>query len=58
MRNIFRRAEAEQTSGDIVSIQHSSKASGGLAAAVAKNVIMMAKIPASLQRDNPRNRTV
>uniref|UniRef100_H3DM07 G protein-coupled receptor 20 n=1 Tax=Tetraodon nigroviridis TaxID=99883 RepID=H3DM07_TETNG len=28
MRNIFRRAEPEQTSGDIVSMQHSSRASG------------------------------
>lgn len=52
MRNIFRRAEPEQTSGDIISMQHSSKASGGLATAVANNVIMMTKIPSSLQRDN------
>lgn len=45
MRNIFRRAEPEQTSGDIISMQHSSKASGGLATAVANNVIMMTKNP-------------
>lgn len=55
VRNIFRRAEPEQTSGDIVSMQHSSKASGGVATAVTKNVIMMTKIPASLQRDKLEN---
>lgn len=52
MRNIFRRAEPEQTSGDIISMQHSSKASGGPATAVTNNVIMMTKIPSSLQKDN------
>lgn len=51
MRNIFRRAEAEQTSGDIVSMQHSSKASGDQAAVVTNNVIMMTTIPTSVQRD-------
>lgn len=53
VRNIFRRAEKEQTSGDIISMQHSSKASGGPATAVTNNVIMMTKIPNSLQADNP-----
>lgn len=52
MRNIFRRAEPEQTSGDIISMQHSSKASGGAANAITNNVIMMTKIPASLQRQS------
>lgn len=52
MRNIFRRAEPEQTSGDIISMQHSSKASGGLATAVPNNVIMMTKISTSPQKDN------
>lgn len=52
MRNIFRRAEPEQTSGDIISMQHSSKASAGPATAVTNNVIMMTKIPSSLQKDN------
>uniref|UniRef100_A0A3B4Z2L3 G-protein coupled receptor 20-like n=1 Tax=Stegastes partitus TaxID=144197 RepID=A0A3B4Z2L3_9TELE len=52
MRHLFRRAEPEQTSGDIVSMQHSSKASGGTANAIANNVIMMTKIPSALQRDN------
>ncbi|XP_061918895.1 G-protein coupled receptor 20 [Entelurus aequoreus] len=51
MRNIFRRAEAEQSSGDIVSMQHSSKASGGPATAVPNNVIMMRVIPASPRKD-------
>ncbi|XP_049586946.1 G-protein coupled receptor 20 [Syngnathus scovelli] len=51
MRNIFRRAEAEQSSGDIISMQHSSKASGGEAAtAVPNNVIMMSTIPSSPQK--------
>lgn len=59
VRNIFRRTEKEQTSGDIISMQHSSKASGGPAAAVTNNVIMMTKIPNSLQADNPqKNRTM
>lgn len=53
MRNIFRRAEPEQTSGDIISMQHSSKASGGTTNAVTNNVIMMTKIPTSPQSDNP-----
>lgn len=55
MRNLFRRAEPEQTSGDIVSMQHSSKASGGPAAAVTNNVIMMTTIPNSVQRDSVEN---
>lgn len=50
MRNIFRRAEAEQTSGDIVSMQHSSKASEDQAAVVTNNVIMMTTIPTSVER--------
>uniref|UniRef100_A0A3Q2Y2C1 G protein-coupled receptor 20 n=1 Tax=Hippocampus comes TaxID=109280 RepID=A0A3Q2Y2C1_HIPCM len=55
MRNIFRRAEAEQSSGDIVSMQHSSKASGGEAAtAVPSNVIMMSMIPPSPQKSTQR----
>lgn len=59
VRNIFRRTEKEQTSGDIISMQHSSKASGGLATAVTNNVIMMTKIPNSLQADNPhKNHTM
>ncbi|XP_049440123.1 G-protein coupled receptor 20 [Epinephelus fuscoguttatus] len=52
MRNIFRRAEPEQTSGDIISMQHSSKASGGTANAITNNTIMMTKISNSLQRDS------
>lgn len=58
MRNIFRRAEPEQTSGDIVSLQHSSKASERPAAAVTNNVIMMTTMATSVQRDivdNPVN---
>lgn len=58
MRNIFRRAEAEQTSGDIVSMQHSSKASGEPAAVVTNNVIMMTTIPTSVQRDSVENPTL
>ncbi|KAG8010098.1 G-protein coupled receptor 20 [Nibea albiflora] len=59
MRNIFRRAEPEQTSGDIISMQHSSKASGGTATAITNNVMMMTKIPTSLQKDNvEKNHTV
>lgn len=50
MRHFFRRAEPEQTSGDIISMQHSSKASGVTANAITNNVIMMTKIPTSLQR--------
>uniref|UniRef100_A0A8C5EFL7 G-protein coupled receptor 20-like n=1 Tax=Gouania willdenowi TaxID=441366 RepID=A0A8C5EFL7_GOUWI len=45
MRHLFRRAELDQTSGDIVSMQHSSKASGGTANAITNNVIIMTKIP-------------
>lgn len=55
MRNIFRRAEAEQTSGDIVSMQHSSKASGDQGAVVTNNVIMMTTIPTSVPRDSVEN---
>lgn len=55
MRNIFRRAEPEQTSGDIVSMQHSSKPPGAPAAAVTNNVIMMANIPTSAQKDSVEN---
>ncbi|KAM7383538.1 hypothetical protein PAMP_003182 [Pampus punctatissimus] len=51
VRNIFRRADLEQTSGDIISMQHSSKASEGTAN-VTNNVIMMTKIPTSQQRDS------
>lgn len=50
MRHLFRRAEPEQTSGDIISMQHSSKASGATANANANNVITMTKIPTSLQK--------
>ncbi|KAF3691886.1 G-protein coupled receptor 20 [Channa argus] len=52
MRHLFRRAEPEQTSGDIISMQHSSKAPGATANAITNNVIMMTKIPTSLQRNN------
>ncbi|KAF3839802.1 hypothetical protein F7725_018519 [Dissostichus mawsoni] len=52
MRNIFRRAEPEQTSGDIISMQHSSKASGGTANAITNNMIKMTKIPPTLQRQS------
>lgn len=55
MRSIFRRAEPEQTSGDIVSMQRSSKASGGPAAAGTNNVIMMTTIPTPVQRDSVEN---
>ncbi|KAM9310008.1 G-protein coupled receptor 20-like [Pholidichthys leucotaenia] len=48
MRHIFRRADPEQTSGDIVSMHHSSKVSGGTANAVTNNVIMMTTIPISM----------
>lgn len=58
MRNIFRRAEAEQTSGDIVSMQRSSKASGDQAAVVTNNVIMMTTMPTSVQRDSVENPTL
>nr|XP_020468357.1 G-protein coupled receptor 20-like [Monopterus albus] len=48
MRHFFRRAEPEQTSGDIISMQHSSKASGGTANVISNNVIMMTKVHSSL----------
>lgn len=54
MRHLFRRAEPEQTSGEIVSMQHSSKASEGAVNAITNNVIMMTKIPSALQRSNLR----
>lgn len=54
MRHLFRRAEPEHTSGDIISMQHSSKASGATANAIANNVIMMTEIPTSLQRGKNR----
>ncbi|XP_033959314.1 LOW QUALITY PROTEIN: G-protein coupled receptor 20-like [Pseudochaenichthys georgianus] len=52
MRNIFRRAEPEQTSGDIISMQHSSKASGVTANAITNNMIKMTKISPTLQRQS------
>ncbi|XP_030606421.1 G-protein coupled receptor 20 isoform X1 [Archocentrus centrarchus] len=52
MRHLFRHAEPEQTSGDIVSMQHSSKASGGTVNAMTNNMILMTKIPNSLQSLN------
>ncbi|XP_028327031.1 G-protein coupled receptor 20 [Gouania willdenowi] len=59
MRHLFRRAELDQTSGDIVSMQHSSKASGGTANAITNNVIIMTKIPTAQQRDKlEKNHTV
>ncbi|XP_058503780.1 G-protein coupled receptor 20 [Solea solea] len=51
MRHLFHRADPEHTSGDIVSMQHSSKASGATANAITNNVIMMTKFPTPLQRD-------
>ncbi|XP_023186455.1 G-protein coupled receptor 20-like isoform X1 [Xiphophorus maculatus] len=51
MKHIFRRAEPEQTSGDIVSMQHSSKASGGTVSAITNNRIMMTRIPSIRLRD-------
>lgn len=50
MRHFFRRAELEVTSGDIVSMQHSSKASGRPVNLVTNNMIMMAKIHTSLRK--------
>ncbi|KAJ0065985.1 hypothetical protein NL108_001210 [Boleophthalmus pectinirostris] len=50
VRHFFRRAEREVTSGDIVSMQHSSKASGRTANPVTNNGITMKKIPASLRK--------
>ena len=57
MRNIFRRQEPEQTSGDIISMQHSSKGSGGTPTAITNNVIMMTKISTAL-KDPDKNHTV
>ncbi|XP_056143005.1 G-protein coupled receptor 20 [Lampris incognitus] len=51
VRSLFRRAEAEQSSGDIISMQHSSKFSGGMVNAITNNVIMMADLPTSLRRN-------
>ncbi|KAK7886366.1 hypothetical protein WMY93_025987 [Mugilogobius chulae] len=50
VRHFFRRAEPEVTSGDIVSMQHSSKASGRTANPVTNNGITMKKIPALLRK--------
>ncbi|XP_060937793.1 G-protein coupled receptor 20-like [Limanda limanda] len=59
MRHLFRRAEPDHTSGDIISMQHSSKASAATANAIDKNMIMMTKIPAPLQSDTEgKNHTV
>ncbi|XP_075905412.1 G-protein coupled receptor 20-like [Nelusetta ayraudi] len=55
VRNIFRRTEKEQTSGDIISMQHSSKASGGPATAGTNNVIMMTTIPNPPQAEHPHD---
>ncbi|XP_068616469.1 G-protein coupled receptor 20 [Brachionichthys hirsutus] len=55
MRSIFRRAQPEQASGDIISMQHSSKASGGIPP---NNEIMMAKIATSGTANQERNHTV
>ncbi|KAM9852109.1 G-protein coupled receptor 20-like [Aulostomus maculatus] len=52
MRNIFRRAELEQSSGDIISMQHSSKNSAGTANGNPNNLIMMTKIPTSRQEES------
>ncbi|XP_017280479.1 G-protein coupled receptor 20 [Kryptolebias marmoratus] len=52
MRHLFRRAEPEQTSGENVSMQRSSKASGGAANAVTNIIITMTKIPNTRQNDN------
>nr|XP_057940741.1 G-protein coupled receptor 20 [Doryrhamphus excisus]XP_057940742.1 G-protein coupled receptor 20 [Doryrhamphus excisus] len=54
MRNIFRRAEAEQSSGDIISMHHSSKASGGPAVAV-PDVITMNVISSSPPKESEKN---
>ncbi|XP_013877303.1 G-protein coupled receptor 20 [Austrofundulus limnaeus] len=51
MRHLFRRAEPE-TSGDNVSMQHSSKASGGGANVVTNILITMTKIPNPQQKDD------
>ncbi|KAM4736349.1 G-protein coupled receptor 20 isoform 2-T2 [Anableps anableps] len=51
MKHLFRRAEPEQTSGDIVSMQHSSKASGGTVNAITNNRIMMIRIHSVRQKD-------
>ena len=57
MRNIFRRQEPEQTSGDIISMQHSSKGSGGTPTVITNNVIMMTKISTAL-KDPDKSHTV
>ncbi|XP_015225079.1 PREDICTED: G-protein coupled receptor 20-like [Cyprinodon variegatus] len=49
MKHILRRAEPDQTSGDIVSMQHSSKASGGIVNAITNSRIMMTRIPSVQQ---------
>ncbi|CAL8237908.1 unnamed protein product [Merluccius merluccius] len=41
MRSLCRRVEAEPSSNDIVSMHHSSKASGGTVNAITNNIIMM-----------------
>ncbi|XP_053699813.1 G-protein coupled receptor 20 [Synchiropus splendidus] len=51
MRQIFRRADAEQTSGDIISMQHSSKASGETANGITNNATMMTRSPPPLHRE-------
>ncbi|XP_015829974.3 G-protein coupled receptor 20-like [Nothobranchius furzeri] len=60
MRHLFRRAEPEQTSGDIVSMQHSSKASGGTTANAVTNIkITMTRIPSARLTGNVgRNHTL
>ncbi|KAJ0000367.1 hypothetical protein NQD34_012209 [Periophthalmus magnuspinnatus] len=50
VKHFFRRAEPEVTSGDIVSMQHSSKASGRTVNPVTNNGITMKKIPASMRK--------
>ncbi|XP_047216712.1 G-protein coupled receptor 20 [Girardinichthys multiradiatus] len=58
MKHLFRRAEPEQTSGDIVSMQHSSKASGRTVNAITNNrirMIRMTRIPSARQRDVMEN---
>ncbi|XP_034029551.1 G-protein coupled receptor 20 [Thalassophryne amazonica] len=52
MKSLCHRVERLQSSGEIISMQHSSKASRGSANAGANNVIMMTTISTSLQRDN------
>lgn len=52
MRHLFHRAEPEQTSGDNVSMQRSSKASRGAADAIANVKITMTKISTAQQKGN------